>query len=234
MRVLEVEDVYSGYGETEILHGVSVYVAPGEIATIIGPNGSGKSTLMKTIFGLLMPTRGKVALDNEDITGLRPDRIVRKGMCYVPQTDNVFPSLTVLENLEMGAFIRDDDYSGSITDVFARFPVLEERKSQRAGSLSGGEQQMLAMGKALMLNPKALLLDEPSAGLAPRMVEEILQKIVEIKKTGVAILMVEQNAKEGLRLSDRGYVLAMGKKRFEDEGLALLNNPDVGRLYLGD
>jgi len=234
VRVLEVEDVYSGYGETEILHGVSVYVAPGEIATIIGPNGSGKSTLMKTIFGLLMPTRGKVALDNEDITGLRPDRIVRKGMCYVPQSDNVFPSLTVLENLEMGAFIRDDDYSGSINDVFARFPVLEERKSQRAGSLSGGEQQMLAMGKALMLNPKVLLLDEPSAGLAPRMVEEILQKIVEIKKSGVAILMVEQNAKEGLRLSDRGYVLAMGKKRFEDEGLALLNNPDVGRLYLGD
>ena len=234
MRILEVEDVYSGYGETEILHGVSVYVAPGEIATIIGPNGSGKSTLMKTIFGLLMPTRGKVALDNEDITGLRPDRIVRKGMCYVPQSDNVFPSLTVLENLEMGAFIRDDDYSGSINDVFARFPVLEERKSQRAGSLSGGEQQMLAMGKALMLNPKVLLLDEPSAGLAPRMVEEILQKIVEIKKSGVAILMVEQNAKEGLRLSDRGYVLAMGKKRFEDEGLALLNNPDVGRLYLGD
>ena len=234
MRILEVEDVYSGYGETEILHGISVYVAPGEIATIIGPNGSGKSTLMKTIFGLLMPTRGKVALDNKDITGLRPDRIVRKGMCYVPQTDNVFPSLTVLENLEMGAFIRDDDYSGSITDVFGRFPVLEERKSQRAGSLSGGEQQMLAMGKALMLDPKVLLLDEPSAGLAPRMVEEILQKIVEIKKSGVAILMVEQNAKEGLRLSDRGYVLAMGKKRFEDEGLALLNNPDVGRLYLGD
>ena len=234
MRILEVEDVYSGYGETEILHGVSVYVASGEIATIIGPNGSGKSTLMKTIFGLLMPTQGKVVLENEDITGLRPDRIVRKGMCYVPQSDNVFPSLTVLENLEMGAFIRDDDYSGSISDVFARFPVLEERKSQRAGSLSGGEQQMLAMGKALMLNPKVLLLDEPSAGLAPRMVEEILQKIVEIKKSGVAILMVEQNAKEGLRLSDRGYVLAMGKKRFEDEGLALLNNPDVGRLYLGD
>ena len=234
MRILEVEDVYSGYGETEILHGVSVCVASGEIATIIGPNGSGKSTLMKTIFGLLMPTQGKVVLENEDITGLRPDRIVRKGMCYVPQSDNVFPSLTVLENLEMGAFIRDDDYSGSISDVFARFPVLEERKSQRAGSLSGGEQQMLAMGKALMLNPKVLLLDEPSAGLAPRMVEEILQKIVEIKKSGVAILMVEQNAKEGLRLSDRGYVLAMGKKRFEDEGSALLNNPDVGRLYLGD
>ena len=234
MKILQVEDVYSGYGETEILHGVSVHAASGEIATIIGPNGSGKSTLMKTIFGLLMPTRGKVVLENKDITGLRPDRIVRKGMCYVPQSDNVFPSLTVLENLEMGAFIRDDDYSGSISDVFARFPVLEERKKQRAGSLSGGEQQMLAMGKALMLNPKVLLLDEPSAGLAPRMVEEILQKIVEIKNSGVAILMVEQNAKEGLRLSDRGYVLAMGKKRFEDEGLALLNNPDVGRLYLGD
>jgi ABC-type branched-subunit amino acid transport system ATPase component len=234
VKILQVENVYSGYGETEILHGVSVHAASGEIATIIGPNGSGKSTLMKTIFGLLMPTQGKVVLENKDITGLRPDRIVRKGMCYVPQSDNVFPSLTVLENLEMGAFIRDDDYSGSIRDVFARFPGLEERKSQRAGSLSGGEQQMLAMGKALMLNPKVLLLDEPSAGLAPRMVEEILQKIVEIKKSGVAILMVEQNAKEGLRLSDRGYVLAMGKKRFEDEGLALLNNPDVGRLYLGD
>jgi ABC-type branched-subunit amino acid transport system ATPase component len=234
VKILQVEDVYSGYGETEILHGVSVHAASGEIATIIGPNGSGKSTLMKTIFGLLLPTQGKVVLEDKDITGLRPDRIVRKGMCYVPQSDNVFPSLTVLENLEMGAFIRDDDYSGSIRDVFARFPALEERKSQRAGSLSGGEQQMLAMGKALMLNPKVLLLDEPSAGLAPRMVEEILQKIVEIKKSGVAILMVEQNAKEGLRLSDRGYVLAMGKKRFEDEGLALLNNPDVGKLYLGD
>lgn len=234
MSILTVDDVYSGYGETEILHGVSVGVSPGEIATIIGPNGSGKSTLMKTIFGLLTPTRGKVTLESEDITGLRPDRIVRKGMCYVPQSDNVFPSLTILENLEMGAFIRDDDYSGSIRDVFDRFPVLEERKSQRAGSLSGGEQQMLAMGKALMLNPKVLLLDEPSAGLAPKMVGEILQKIVEIKESGVAVLMVEQNAKEGLKLSDRGYVLAMGKKRFEDEGQALLNNPDVGRLYLGD
>jgi ABC-type branched-subunit amino acid transport system ATPase component len=229
-----VEDVYSGYGETEILHGVSVEVALREVATIIGPNGSGKSTLMKTIFGLLTPTRGSVVLENENITGLRPDRIVRKGMCYVPQSNNVFSSLTVLENLEMGAFIRDDDYSDSLRDVFDRFPVLEERRSQRAGSLSGGEQQMLAMGKALMLNPKVLLLDEPSAGLAPRMVGEILHKIVEIKESGVAVLMVEQNAKEGLKLSDRGYVLAMGKKRFEDEGQALLNNPDVGRLYLGD
>lgn len=234
MSILTVEDIYSGYGETEILHGVSVEVATGEIATIIGPNGSGKSTLMKTIFGLLTPTRGKVTLEDEDITGLRPDRIVRKGMCYVPQSDNVFPSLTVLENLEMGAFIRDDDYSESLRDVFDRFPLLEERKSQRAGSLSGGEQQMLAMGKALMLNPKVLLLDEPSAGLAPRTVGEILQKILEIKESDVAILMVEQNAKEGLKLSDRGYVLAMGEKRFEDAGQALLNNPDVGKLYLGD
>jgi ABC-type branched-subunit amino acid transport system ATPase component len=234
VSILTVDDVYSGYGETEILHGVSVEVGLKEIATIIGPNGSGKSTLMKTIFGLLTPTRGRVALDDEDITGLRPDRIVRKGMCYVPQTDNVFPSLTILENLEMGAFIRDDDYSDSIRDVFDRFPVLQERKSQRAGNLSGGEQQMLAMGKALMLNPKVLLLDEPSAGLAPRMIGEILNKIVEIKESNVAVLMVEQNAKEGLRLSDRGYVLAMGKKRFEDGGQALLNNPDVGRLYLGD
>ncbi|MBW2058390.1 MAG: ABC transporter ATP-binding protein [Deltaproteobacteria bacterium] len=234
MSTLAVEDIYSGYGETEILHGVSVEVGSGEIATIIGPNGSGKSTLMKTIFGLIRPTRGRITLEGEDITGLRPDRIVRRGMCYVPQSNNVFPSLTVLENLEMGAFIREDDYSQSLREVLDRFPVLGERKNQRAGSLSGGEQQMLAMGKALMLNPRVLLLDEPSAGLAPRMVGEILQKTVEIKKTGVAILMVEQNAKEGLRLSDRGYVLAMGKKRFEDTGQALLNNPDVGRLYLGD
>ncbi len=234
MSILTAEDIYSGYGETEILHGVSVEVAPGAIATIIGPNGSGKSTLMKTIFGLLTPTRGQVTLEGEKITGLRPDRIVRKGMCYVPQSDNVFPSLTVLENLEMGAFIRDDDYSESLGDVFNRFPVLEERKRQRAGSLSGGEQQMLAMGKALMLNPKVLLLDEPSAGLAPRMVGEIMQKILEIKESGVAILMVEQNAKEALKLSDRGYVLATGKKRFEDSGQGVLDNPDVGRLYLGD
>ncbi len=189
---------------------------------------------MKTIFGLLTPTRGQVTLEGEKITGLRPDRIVRKGMCYVPQSDNVFPSLTVLENLEMGAFIRDDDYSESLGDVFNRFPALEERKRQRAGSLSGGEQQMLAMGKALMLNPKVLLLDEPSAGLAPRMVGEIMQKILEIKESGVAILMVEQNAKEALKLSDRGYVLATGKKRFEDSGQGVLDNPDVGRLYLGD
>ncbi len=234
MSILTAEDIYSGYGETEILHGVSVEVAPGAIATIIGPNGSGKSTLMKTIFGLLTPTRGQVTLEGEKITGLRPDRIVRKGMCYVPQSDNVFPSLTVLENLEMGAFIRDDDYSESLGDVFNRFPALEERKRQRAGSLSGGEQQMLAMGKALMLNPKVLLLDEPSAGLAPRMVGEIMQKILEIKESGVAILMVEQNAKEALKLSDRGYVLATGKKRFEDSGQGVLDNPDVGRLYLGD
>ena len=234
MSILTVEDIYSGYGETEILHGVSIEVAPGAISTIIGPNGSGKSTLMKTIFGLLTPTRGKVTFEDKDITGLRPDRIVRKGMCYVPQSDNIFPSLTVLENLEMGAFIRDDDYSDSLRDVFDRFPLLEERKSQRAGSLSGGEQQLLAMGKALMLNPKVLLLDEPSAGLAPRMVEVIFQKIVEIKESGVAILMAEQNAKESLKLSDRAYVLAMGKNRFEDTGQALLNNPDVGRLYLGD
>ena len=234
MSILTVEDIYSGYGETEVLHGVSIEVPPGAIATIIGPNGSGKSTLMKTIFGLLTPTRGKVILEDEDITGLRPDRIVRKGMCYVPQSDNIFASLTVLENLEMGAFIRNDDYSDSLKDVFDRLPLLQERKSQRAGSLSGGEQQLLAMGKALMLNPKVLLLDEPSAGLAPRMVGEILQKILEIKESGMAILMVEQNAKESLKLSDRGYVLAMGKKRFEDAGQALLKNPDVGRLYLGD
>lgn len=233
MTILEANNIKAGYGETEILHGVYIKVNKGEIVSIIGPNGAGKSTLIKTIFGILKPTKGKIILDDQDITGLNPDKIVREGMCYVPQIDNVFPSLTVEENLEMGAFIRNDDYRGRIKEIYEIFPDLKQKRRQRVGKLSGGQCQMVAMGRALMLDPKVLLLDEPSASLAPNLVEMIFEKIVEINRAGVAILIVEQNARVALKLSDRGYILAMGRNRFEDTGEALLNNEEVGKLYLG-
>jgi ABC-type branched-subunit amino acid transport system ATPase component len=233
MSLLKVKDVISGYGDMEVLHGVSVAVNEGEIISIIGPNGAGKSTLLKTIFGLLKPWKGEVQFNGERITGLEPDQIVRRGMCYVPQVDNVFPSLTVQENLEMGAFIRTDDFSDRMEKVYELFPILKERQKQRVGKMSGGERQMVAMGRALMLDPKLLLLDEPSAGLAPKLVEMIFERIIEINQTGVAIVMVEQNAKRSLELADHGYVLAEGQNRFEGTGKELLDNPDIGRLYLG-
>lgn len=233
MAILEANNIKAGYGETEILHGVYIKVNKGEIVSIIGPNGAGKSTLIKTVFGILKPTKGKIILDDQDITGLNPDKIVREGMCYVPQTENVFPSLTVEENLEMGAFIRNDDCRDRIKEIYEIFPDLKQKRRQRVGKLSGGQSQMVAMGRALMLDPKVLLLDEPSASLAPNLVEMIFEKIVEINKSGVAILIVEQNARVALKLSDRGYILAMGRNRFEDTGEALLNNEEVGKLYLG-
>ncbi|HIC96505.1 TPA: ABC transporter ATP-binding protein, partial [Candidatus Bipolaricaulota bacterium] len=187
----------------------------------------------KTIFGLLRPWKGEIHFNGEDITGLAPDQIVRKGMCYVPQLENVFPSLTVQENLEMGAFILDGDITPRLERVYQLFPLLRERRGQRVGKMSGGERQMVAMGRALMLDPKLLLLDEPSAGLAPKLVEEIFERIVEINRAGVAIVMVEQNAKKSLELANHGYVLADGRNRFEGTGKDLLNNPDIGRLYLG-
>ena len=233
MTILEAKKIRAGYGETEILHGVFVKVDEGEIISIIGPNGAGKSTLLKTILGLLKPLEGKIILDAEDITGLDPDRVVRKGICYVPQTENVFPSLTVEENLEMGAFIRTDDYKSRMKEVYGIFPHLKERRSDRAGKLSGGQRQMVAIGRALMLEPKVLLLDEPSASLAPKLVQLIFEKIHEINRSGVAILMVEQNTREALKLAHRAYVLTMGRNRFHDTGEALLNNKEVGKLYLG-
>lgn len=233
MRVLEVRNLTSGYGETDILQEVSIQLHEKEIISIIGPNGAGKSTLLKTIFGILKPRQGFVRLQDEEITGLSPDRIVRKGMSYVPQIDNVFPSLTIQENLEMGAFVRTDDYRYRLREVYELFPILKERSTQKVGSLSGGQRQMVAMGRALMLDPKVLLLDEPSASLAPLLVEMIFEKIVDINKTGVAIVVVEQNARETLKISDRGYVLAMGQKVFEDTGKAILENEEVGKLYLG-
>lgn len=234
MTVLEARDVVSGYGEVEILHGVSIKVEEGEIVTIIGPNGAGKSTLLKTVFGLLPCKRGAVFFDGENVTGHSPQALVRKGMSYVPQSDNVFPSLTVQENLEMGAFIRRDNYRAKIEEVLALFPDVVERRHTRAGKLSGGQRQMLALGRALMLEPRVLLLDEPSASLAPNMVRLVFAKIQDINRSGVSIVMVEQNARESLKLSHRGYVLAMGQNRLEGSGPNLLESEEVGRLYLGD
>ncbi len=233
MKVLEARNLTSGYGETDILYDVSIKLDEKEIISIIGPNGAGKSTLLKTIFGILRPSRGVVELQDEEITGLSPEKIVRKGMSYVPQVDNVFPSLTIQENLEMGAFVRTDDYRDRLQEMYDLFPLLKDRRSQKVGNLSGGQRQMVAMGRALMLDPKVLLLDEPSASLAPLLVEMIFEKIVDINKTGVAIVVVEQNARETLKISDRGYVLAMGRKVCEDTGKAILENEEVGKLYLG-
>ena len=233
MSLLEVKDVVAGYGETDILNDLSIELLEKEIVSIIGPNGAGKSTLLKTIFGLLTPKKGFIKLRNDDITGLTPDRIVRKGMGYVPQVENVFPSLTVHENLEMGAFIRTDDYRDKLDEIYALFPILLNRKTDKVGRLSGGMRQMVAMGRALMLNPKILLLDEPTASLSPLLVGMIFEKIIDINQTGIAMIIVEQNARETLKISDRGYVLVMGRKVFEDSGRALLKNEEIGKLYLG-
>jgi ABC-type branched-subunit amino acid transport system ATPase component len=234
MPLLQVEGVTSGYGDMEVLRDVSIRLDAGEIVSIIGPNGAGKSTVMKVVFGQLRPWRGRITLDGRDISNLAPYEIVTRGMCYVPQVGNVFTELTVEENLELGAFALDGRAVQARKDrVFELFPRLKERCRQRAGKMSGGERQMLAMGSALMLEPRVLLLDEPSAGLAPKMVEVIFERIRRVNDTGVAILMVEQNARESLKMADRGYVMANGQNRVEGPGPALADDPEVGRLYLG-
>jgi len=233
VSLLVVEGVSAGYDQMEILRDVSVEVREGEIVTMIGPNGAGKSTLLKTVFGLLRPRRGAIRFRGQPIAGLAPSAIVRRGMSYVPQTDNVFPSLSVEENLLMGGVTRRDGLGPRVEVLLALFPNLAARRRVRAGSLSGGERQMVAMARALMLDPALLLLDEPSAGLSPLMVDTVFDRIREINSQGVAVLLVEQNAREALRLSHRGYVLAAGQKRLEGPGPALLEDPEVGRLYLG-
>ena len=230
MALLEASDLVAGYGETEILHGVSITVSEGEVITIIGPNGCGKSTLMKAIVGLLRIRTGSVTFRGADISALPPEQIVRTGLCYVPQTNNVFPSLTIRENLEMGAFVRRDDYRGRVDEMFRLFPDLALRPAQKAGSLSGGQRQMLAIARALMLDPALVLLDEPSAGLSPAMTGLVFERIREINGTGVAVVLVEQNAREALGMSDRGYILVSGENRLEDTGRDLLDNPDVARF----
>ena len=233
MSLLKVSNIVAGYGETEILHGVSIAIEEGHVVTIIGPNGSGKSTLLKAIFGLVKPKKGQVLFQGKDITGLAPETVVRRGLCYVPQSSNIFPSLSINENLEMGAFIRTDDFRQRLEEMYLLFPDLAGRRKDRAGTLSGGQRQMLALARALMLDPALLLLDEPSAGLAPSMVGSVFEKILGINRSGVAILLVEQNAREALKLSSWGYILASGQNQLEDRGENLLNNPDVARLYLG-
>ncbi|WP_372001250.1 ABC transporter ATP-binding protein [Tistrella mobilis] len=233
MSLLEVEGVRGGYGEVDILNGVNMRVEDGEIVVIIGPNGAGKSTAMKSVFGLVKIRQGHVRFQGHDITNLRPDRIVHHGMCYVPQENNVFPTLTVQENLEMGAFIRRDDYRPTMERIYDLFPVMREKRKQPAGSLSGGQRQMVAMGRALMLEPKLLLLDEPTAGLAPAIIDQMFQNIIKINELGVGILMVEQNAKQALAMSHRGYVLVQGRDRFTDTGAALLDNREVAEMFLG-
>jgi ABC-type branched-subunit amino acid transport system ATPase component len=233
VALLDVHHVNSGYGEMTILHDISMRVDAGEVITLIGPNGAGKSTLLKTIFGLLVPTEGRIRFEDTDITGFKPPTLVRRGMSYVPQVDNVFPSLTVQENLEMGAFVRGDGLAERLEEMYTFFPTLRLKRKQRVGGLSGGERQMVAMGRALMLDPRLLLLDEPSAGLSPRLVGMVFEKMAEINQTGVALLIVEQNAHQALRLSHRGYVLVSGQVRLEGKGDQLLSDDEVGRLYLG-
>ncbi|MEM8951772.1 MAG: ABC transporter ATP-binding protein [Pseudomonadota bacterium] len=231
--VLELDDVVGGYGETQILHGVSMRVNQGEIVAIIGPNGAGKSTAMKAVFGLLRLASGQVRLAGEDITNTPPDQVVKKGVCYVPQTANIFPTLTVEENLEMGAYVRNDDIRPRLGEIYEMFPPLKEKRRQVAGTLSGGQRQMVAMGKALMLEPRILLVDEPTAGLSPKFRGEIFHIIKDINATGTPILMVEQNAKQALAIAARGYILVDGRNRLEDTGPNLLANEEVGKMFLG-
>jgi neutral amino acid transport system ATP-binding protein len=231
--VLRTEDVVAGYvQEVDILNGVTVTVGRGEIVTVVGPNGAGKSTLIKTIFGLLKPRKGRIVLGDDDITGDKPHTITRRGMNYVPQLDNVFPSLTVEENLEVGSLDRSRTRD-QINRMYELFPRLGERRRQDAGTMSGGERQMVAMARALMTDPEVLLLDEPSAGLAPAFVEAIFEKITDINRAGVTIVMVEQNARRALAMSQRGYVLDLGKNAFEGRGDELLSDEKVADLYLG-
>jgi ABC-type branched-subunit amino acid transport system ATPase component len=234
MKTLEVKDVYSGYGDTEILHGVSMYLKEGEIVTIIGPNGAGKSTLLKTIMGYLQPGKGRILFRDEDVTNLRPDKKVQKGIGYVPQLENVFPSLTVEENLEMGGYIEDKRHViERIEEAYELFPVLRERSRQRVRTMSGGQRQMLAMARALMTEPSLLLLDEPSAGLSPKVSAMVFEKIKEIHQAGKAIIIVEQDAYQSLGISNRGYVLAMGQNEYEDEAHKILDSQRIREAYLG-
>ena len=232
--MLEARDMTGGYGGADILHGVDLTVAPGEIVAIIGPNGAGKSTAMKAIFGLVHLRQGSVHFDGQEITNLAPNRIVLQGIGFVPQTENVFPTLTVAENLDMGAFVRRDDFEAQREKVYDLFPILRDRRRQPAGQLSGGQRQMVAMGRALMLEPRLLLLDEPTAGLAPAVVQDMFSSIHEVnRELGVSILMVEQNAKHALKMAHRGYVLAAGQNRYEDTGPNLLANREVAEMFLG-
>jgi branched-chain amino acid transport system ATP-binding protein len=222
-----------GYGAADILHGCTIAVEKGEIAVIVGPNGAGKSTAMKAVFGMLKLRSGQVRLQGEDITALSPQDRVAKGMGFVPQTSNIFTSMTVQENLEMGAFLRRDDTSDTMAQVYDLFPILKEKRFQPAGELSGGQRQQVAVGRALMTRPSVLMLDEPTAGVSPIVMDELFDRIIEVARAGISILMVEQNARQALEIADKGYVLVQGANRFTDTGAALMQDPEVRRSFLG-
>ena len=232
MTILSVEDIVSGYGSMEVLHGVSVEVAQGDIVCVLGPNGAGKTTLLRSIFGVLPPWKGKVYFREEDISGYPPEKVARIGISYVPQEDNIFPSLTVQENLEMGAFIRRDDWQPRLAEIYELFPALTDRRKSRAGELSGGMKQMLAIGRALMLNPELLLLDEPSTGLAPLLVDDIFERVKQLNEQGVTILLVEQNA-AALQCADKAYIFEGGEKKAAGSAQELSEDQDIGKRYLG-
>jgi branched-chain amino acid transport system ATP-binding protein len=231
---LNAAGMTGGYGSgADILHDCTLTVNKGEIAVIVGPNGAGKSTAMKAVFGMLNIHKGSVTLDGQDITKLSPQARVGMGMGFVPQTQNIFTSMTVEENLEMGAFIRKDDFNDTLEQVYELFPILRDKRSQHAGELSGGQRQQVAVGRALMTKPKLLMLDEPTAGVSPIVMDELFDRIIEVAKSGISILMVEQNARQALEIADKGYVLVQGSNRFTDTGAALLADPEVRKSFLG-
>ena len=233
MSFLIGQSMTGGYGGADILNDCTIAVERGEVAVIVGPNGAGKSTAMKALFGMLTIREGAVQLEGQDINHLTPQDRVALGMGFVPQTNNVFTSMSVEENLEMGAFLRKDDFRATIEQVFDLFPILKEKRKQPAGQLSGGQRQQVAVGRALMTQPKVLMLDEPTAGVSPIVMDELFDRIIEIARTGIAILMVEQNARQALNIADKGYVLVQGSNRFTDTGEALMANPEVRRTFLG-
>ena len=233
MSFLIGDNMVGGYGGADILKGCTIAVDKSEIAVIVGPNGAGKSTAMKAMLGMLKLKSGAVRFNGKDITQMTTQARIAEGIAFVPQTNNVFVSMSVRENLEMGAFLRVDDFSDTIDQIFELFPILAEKQNQLAGELSGGQRQQVAVGRALMSQPSLLMLDEPTAGVSPIVMDELFERILEVRKTGVAILMVEQNARQALNIADKGYVLVIGENRHTDTGKALLGNPEVRRSFLG-
>jgi len=233
MPLLDMSGIHGGYGGANILNGVSIAIEAHEIGVIVGPNGAGKSTTLKALFGLLKVSEGSVLFDGGTITNLPPEKLVRAGLSFVPQEFNVFPTMSVQENLEMGAYIRRDDFRRQIDQIYGFFPPLKDKRKQPAGELSGGQRQMVAIGRALMTEPKLLLLDEPTAGLSPRYMGEIFERIIDVNRSGVGILMVEQNARQALAIAHRGFVLAGGQNRFTGTGAELLADPEVAKSFLG-
>jgi branched-chain amino acid transport system ATP-binding protein len=233
MSLLTISDLHAGYGQMAILKGVNLALDAGEIGVIVGPNGAGKSTTLKAIFGMLNITGGAITFDGEDITNIRSEKLAEHKIAFVPQEHNVFPTLTVHENLEMGAYVRHDDFSQVLEHVYEIFPPLQDKRNQAAGELSGGQRQMVAFGRALMIEPKLILLDEPTAGLSPMFMSQIFDRVIAINQTGVTVAMVEQNAKQALAIAHKGFVLANGQNSYSDTGQNLLNNPEVAKSFLG-